>query len=174
MAGQMAGFDVLLYLSYCLLSSLWSFNIVSLDPGVRTFQTLYSPNGIVGKIGDNFCNDRLIGIAKRIDELDSIASNSEWKTRRNIRNRQSLLRTKIKNKVKDLHWKTCSYLVRNYKNIMIPILETHRLSLKNGRNIGKKTTRNMLTLSHYSFLEKLKMKCNEYNRNLWCPCSEFL
>ena len=47
-------------------------DIASLDPGVRTFQTMYSPNGMIGKFGDDICNKKLIPIAKKIDKLNSL------------------------------------------------------------------------------------------------------
>lgn len=143
------------------------FDIVSLDPGVRTFQTLYSPNGIVGKIGNNFCNDRLMGIAKRIDELDSIASYSESKTRRNIRNRQSLLRTKIKNIVNDLHWKTVSFLCNNFKTIITTPFEVKKMTNKSTRSINNTSVRNMLSLSHYAFRQKLISRAKQTRNRIY-------
>jgi putative transposase len=87
------------------------------------------------------------------------------KTKRNIKNRQFLLRTKIKNSIIDLHWKTAHFLCKNFETIIIPKFECKNMSSKKNR-INSKITRKMLALSHGMFLEKLKFKCNEYKRNL--------
>ena len=135
-------------------------NCVALDPGVRTFQTLYSEEGIVGKIGYNVCDD-LIDIGLKVDKLTSCLSTTKKikKTRYNMKKRCFLLRTKIKNKVNDLHWKTANYLCTTYKHIFLPKFETSNMVKKNlpyrARNIESKTVRNMLSLSHFKFKEKL-------------------
>lgn len=69
--------------------------------------------------------------------------------------RLSLLRTKIKNKIRNLHWKIAYYLCKNFETIIIPEFETQKMTNKDSRNIGKETTRGILGLSHYSFRQKL-------------------
>ena len=147
-----------------------NYGAVSLDPGVRTFQTYYSPNGVCGEIGKNF-NKLIKEKLLKIDKLKSIKEKiknktGQKKTKYNIKKRISLLRTKMKNKVRDMHWQSCSFLVNNFQNIIIPKFASHKMSNKINRNITKITTREMLYLSHYKFLEKLKFKCVEYQRNL--------
>jgi putative transposase len=142
---------------------------VALDPGVRTFQTFYSPDGVAGKLGDNFVNTHLIKTAKRIDYLDTVKSKTtNKKTHNNIRRRQALLRTKIKNCVNDLHWKTIDFLVKNFQTIILPNFEVKQMTqlTANSRKINSKTVRNMLSLSHYSFKCKMEYKCRSLNRNL--------
>jgi len=56
----------------------------ALDPGVRTFQTMYSPDGVMGKFGDNL-STRLELINKRIDLLKSLRSKiKNRRTRKNL------------------------------------------------------------------------------------------
>lgn len=139
---------------------------VALDPGVRTFQTFYSSEGIAGKIGDSLC-ETLIDIGVQEDKLKSILQTKRLKkrTRYNIRRRCFLLRSKIKNVVNDLHWKTCSFLCSNFKHILLPSYETSNMVRKDiperARKIRSKTVRQMLALSPYAFKEKLlfKAKC---------------
>lgn len=132
------------------------FDVASLDPGVRTFQTMYSPNGIIGKFGEDICKDKLLPIGKKIDQLDSVAKKSNsCKTRLNIRRRQSLLRTKIKNIVNNLHWETINFLCKNFKTIIISYFNIKSMTNKLTRNINNKAVRNMLSLSHYAFKMKL-------------------
>ena len=143
-----------------------NFECVSLDPGIRTFQTFYSPGGLVGKIGDNFSENHLSKIANRIDKLDSTKSKIKNKRKKeNIRKRQFLLRTKIKNVITDLHWKTAHFLCKNFETIIIPKFGCKKMSNKKN-SINSKITRKMLLLSHGSFLEKLKFKCKEFRKNL--------
>ncbi len=139
--------------------------IVALDPGVRTFQTYYSPNGECGKFGDDIVNKKLRKKYKRIRQIQSVMSKCKLKgkTRRRMKKRSSLLRTKIKNIVRDMHWKTCAYLVKKYKTIITPKFETSKMMRS---NLNRKTKSAMSMLSHYQFLEKLKMKCKEYQRRL--------
>ena len=74
-----------------------AYQSVFLDPGVRTFQTFYSPDGLCGKIGDQYCNNFIKPITEKIDHLESIRSKTKnVKTRRHLRNRLFKLRTKAK------------------------------------------------------------------------------
>ena len=136
--------------------------IVSLDPGVRTFQTFYSPNGVYGKMGNNKI-DELYKFGKKLDNLISHKTKViNKKTKRNLNDRCFKLRTKIKNTVSDMHWKTASYLCKNYNYILLPNFETQKMSKKIDRNINHKSVRMMMTLSHYKFKEKLKYKSKCY------------
>lgn len=150
-----------------------NYNSVSLDPGVRTFQTYYSPNGVYGKLGDNMKN--IINLLyEKIDKLKSfMTKETKKRTMKNMNKRCNLLITKVKNIVKDLHWKTCSFLVKNFQTIIIPHFKSKDMSNKNNRKINSKTTRHMIGLSHFKFLEKLKFKCLEYQRNLIITSEEY-
>ena len=149
------------------------YDCASLDPGVRTFQTYYSPNGICGKIGNNIQNV-INKLSEKVDKLKSLITKQVKKrTKYNMKRRCSVLITKAKNIVKDLHWQACSFLVKNFQNIVIPHLKSKDMSNKTNRKISKKTTRNMLGLSHFKFLEKLKFKCLEYQRNLIITSEEY-
>ena len=148
------------------------FNIVSLDPGVRTFQTFYSPDGLVGKLGDNLV-DKLMKYGKKIDTLDQVKSgNIKNKTKRNICKRQFKLRTKIKNIVNDMHWKTANFLCKNFETIIIPRFEVNQMTHRQ-RSISSKVTRKMLSLSHGKFREILKHKSKMYRRNLIFVTEEY-
>jgi putative transposase len=135
---------------------------VALDPGVRTFQTFYSDQGVAGKIGDSVC-DKLIDIGFRLDKLISKKNQiKKKKTRYNMKKRCFLLRSKMKNIVNDLHWKTCHFLCSNFKHILLPSYETSNMVNKGiperARKINSKTVRKMLSLSPYAFKEKLLFK----------------
>jgi len=141
-----------------------SCDSVALDPGVRTFQTFYSADGIAGELGKDFIKKRIIKHRSKIDYLDGIECNG--KTKYNIRKRKFLLRTKIKNIVSNLHWKSANFLCKNFKTIIIPKFETRKMVRKYKRNINKTTVRNLLTLSHYKFLQRLTHKAKQYRTNL--------
>ena len=130
------------------------YDTVSLDPGVRTFQTIYSTDGICGNL--NLKNDLLKKLHKKIDTLTSL---------RKFR-KCPLLRTKIKNIISDSHWKIVKFLVSNFNKIIIPRFETSKMVSNKKNTISKKTKSDLLNLSHYKFLQKLKFKSNEYGREL--------
>ncbi len=142
------------------------YNDVYLDPGTRTFQTFYSPDGVAGKLGDNF-NKKLQVIGEKEDKLKGVISTiNKKRTRQNLRKRCSKLRAKIKNKVNDLHWKCADYLCKNFNNIFLPTFETKKMSNKNNRKITSGTCRQMMMLSHFAFKEKLKFKAKTYGKNV--------
>ncbi|GAX83315.1 hypothetical protein CEUSTIGMA_g10741.t1 [Chlamydomonas eustigma] len=91
-----------------------------IDPGVRSFGTFYSPEGVCGKYGEDFTNLHLQSISDKIDRLKPLASKSRFKTARNMRRRCQKLRNKLTNKVTDLHWKTCTFLTTAFQKIFIP------------------------------------------------------
>ena len=133
---------------------------------------MYSPEGSVGQIGDRASLD-LHKIALRISKLESIKSSKENrdnnKKRKNLRKRCSLLRTKMRNKINDLHWKTASYLCKNFNVIILPKFEPSKKIEKiprRIRKIGKTTVRQMLELSHGKFLQKIKHTIGKYSNKL--------
>jgi len=137
-------------------------NIVSLDPGIRTFNTFYTADGNFGKIGDDYIST-LIPKAKLIDKLKSLITekiNNRTKYNMKIRILKSI--AKIKNSVKDLHYKSVSFLGKYFNTILIPKFNATKISQqpKIIRNLSNNVVRNMMTLSHQSFFNLLKDKTN--------------
>lgn len=140
--------------------------VISLDPGVRTFQTFYDPDGTSGKIGDNVV-EKIERKALLIDKLKSLITKCKNKRKKHNMKRRCLKSiTKIKNTTKNLHWQTVSFLVNNYDNIILPEFNVKNMIERKYRKIRSNSVRGMLGLSHYKFKEKLKTKCKELGINL--------
>jgi len=123
-------------------------SIVALDPGVRTFQTYYSEKEC-GKIGHEF-HKKIKPLFSKLDKLESLVRYG--KTKHNVKRRCTLLRTKITNKIKDLHCKAANFLTKRYKVILIPVFKTQNIAKKSD---NKWLNRYMLQLAHYKFREAI-------------------
>lgn len=124
---------------------------VALDPGVRKFQTCYSPDSNVNIIGVNASEK----IYKLLLMIDKAISNKNKKL-------ETKLRLRVKNLQNELHDKTSRFLCENYRTIYVPKLTSDNDIIKKSRKIKTKTVRNMVLLAHCAFVEKLKTKALEY------------
>ena len=135
-------------------------DIVALDPGVRTFMTLYSEKAF-GWLGHHAIN-RIQRLCQHADNLYSRAAQVPRPLRRTLRNCAQKIQVKIRNLVNELHKKVAHFLVTNYDIILLPMFETQQMTRRGARKLRKKSVRQMLTLSHYKFKVFLKQKAQEY------------
>lgn len=135
--------------------------VVALDPGVRTFQTYYSPFAS-GKVG---CHDfsRVFRLCYRLDKVYSKMSIADYKGGRRLKKASQKLRWKIRDLIDDLHNKFAYFLVTNFEHIIIPTFETSGMVSK----LHSKTARSMLTWAHYRFKQKLINKAEEYSAKVY-------
>ena len=145
--------------------------IVSLDPGVRTFQTFYSEDSC-GKIAENSFG-RIHRLCFYLDDLLSRASRAKCKQKRNMLKAASKMRIKIKNLIQELHYKTAYFLVQNFDVILLPSFETQEMSKRTKRKIRKKSVRAMLTYAHYRFKQFLKFKAFEFGKTVLEVCEAY-
>jgi putative transposase len=145
--------------------------VVALDPGVRTFQTFYSETS-AGHLG---CGDfgRIQRLCYFLDDLISRTSKLAGKKKREMKKAQARMRKKIRNLVKELHWKTARFLVDNFDVILLPTFETSQMSSKKNRKLRSKTVRAMLTWSHYQFKMRLKNKALEFGKKVIDVCEAY-
>ena len=143
------------------------YNTVALDPGVRTFQTIYSPDGISAKLGDGY-NKVLYNKMTNIDYCNSLLDDKKLSKRKlkRIRKRINKKWTKMKNIVDELHKTTANYLVNNFHNIIVPETNISDMVKKFDRNIGKSTVRSLLQLAHYKFRERLVQLADRKSVNI--------
>jgi len=90
-----------------------------------------------------------------------------------VKERCNVLITKIQNIILDLHNQTANFLTTSFKSIFIPIFETKKMVNKKNRKINKTISKELLTLSHYKFREKLKNMCRLRKNNYKVVTEEY-
>ena len=132
--------------------------VVALDVGIRKFLTFYSEDSC-GFIGKNV-TDRLFRLSKVLDGVVSKISRSSGKLKRVLKCKADKLRIKM-NLVKELHYKVCNFLVKNFDLVLLPHYEIKNFVIACGRKLNSKSVRNMLSLNFYKFSQTLIRKFNE-------------
>jgi putative transposase len=134
--------------------------IISLDPGVRTFLTGYSPSGIL-KEYDKKSQDNIKKLHKKIDKYKDARKILYYK--RNINKKLHKLERKLNNIVDNMHNQIVADLVNNFNNILLPSYNTSAM-LKG--NLPSCVKREMQIMASYRFKTKLENKCKIIGRNL--------
>lgn len=141
--------------------------IVSLDPGVRTFQTFYSPN-VCGSLG---CSawERLLRRCVALDGIKSKLTSKDLraKSRRQLKLAANRISRQITWLRDELHWKVATFLAKSFRFVVIPEFSAGEMSKKSHRKIRNKTVRNMLTQAHSLFRERLKQQAGKYGSTVF-------
>jgi putative transposase len=130
------------------------FPVVALDPGVRTFQTLYSQEFSSSVGGLDFAR-----IYRLCYVLDSLYSKRKKESTNKYNVKLKRIRWKIKDLISEIHHKLALFLVKTYEVVLIPSFETSNMVTK----LHSKVVRSMLTWAHYRFKQFLKCKAEEYS-----------
>jgi len=144
-----------------------SIYAVSIDPGVRTPFTWYSPTKGVGKIGEHDIGKivrlciHMDGLSSKKDKLAS--STSKRKKKKALRVDKAIFRMqrKIKHLQNEIHRKTIKFLTDEFDVVIIPPFEVSNMVNRKTRKITRKTVRKMLCWSHYNFRQRLISKAEE-------------
>lgn len=143
-----------------------SSRMISMDPGVRTFQTWYSPNGECGKVASGDMG-RISRLCHFMDDLqsrkDRLKRDGNAKKRRGMKFALARMRRKIRHLVDDVHWQTIHWLVTNYDTIILPDFDSTQMSQRGHRKINSRTVRQMMTWAHCRFRDRLISKLGEYH-----------
>lgn len=142
-------------------------SIISLDPGIRTFQSFYTPDGLVGDLGNKKLQEKVMKYENKIDKLKSVSqklkrNKESIRKKKNIGKKCYKLKTKVCNIIKNFQWKISSFLCKTYKTILLPVFQSQELK----SNLNNKNNRLLDLLSHYKFQEKMKYQANKYKCNL--------
>jgi len=119
------------------------YGIVTLDPGIRTFQTAFSKEEIV-----KFQHRRELikELHKKIDE----------RRKTGACRREQKLWDRLENIVDEMHFKTINYLT-DYEHIYCPEFKIQSIAKKG--KLRPPTVREMYSLSHFKFRSRLEAKC---------------
>jgi len=137
--------------------------VVSMDPGVRIFQTCYDHRGAVYNWAQGDYQ-RINRLCYHYDQLQSRWSQKDVKHKQRYAMKKAGMRLqfKIRNLVDELHKKLCLWLCENYQVILLPEFRTSDMVNRSKRTINGRTARAMATLAHYRFRQRLLHKSREY------------
>jgi putative transposase len=135
--------------------------VVALDPGGNTFQNGYSPQNRFYKFGEKIVDT----IRKKyLNKIDKLQSKLSEKPNKKIQSTLNSLRTKVKNKVDDLHKQTAAYLFNRYETVIVGDLNLGGSAIrKKDRKIPKTVTRALNVLAHGKFRDYLKYRASTVN-----------
>ncbi len=131
--------------------------ICALDPGCRTFQTVYGTDGNVAHVGTDF--HACLNDLKKADDLQSARAHlSTSLKRRRYRYRIRRCFERVRNRVRDLHHKVAKWLTETYRVIILPKFKSQDMVGK--CTLRSRTCRKLLTWSHYTFQQRLLEKAH--------------
>ena len=153
--------------------------VVAHDPGVRAFQTWYSPT--TGTFGE-LLNDFQTQIEPRLLALDSLRSRIDTRYHGRVlksppqnRSRRQWLRTTrtLQRKwyrdlrrhhgwLESAHYDAANFMLKHNDIIVQPWLHCARLVQRSSRDISSTTVRTMLTMSHYKYRQRLQWAATRY------------
>ena len=141
-------------------------NFCALDPGVRTFQTVYAEDSVTK------FETKTETLKKLLCKLDSLQASRMKKLVKPARTREleKIKRRQLDNKINDLHHKTANELTKNYDTIFLPKFETQDIVRKSK---NRHLNRTILLLKHYTFQKRLEAKCEVRKRNFVLVTEEF-
>ncbi|CAG8809574.1 4759_t:CDS:2, partial [Cetraspora pellucida] len=121
-------------------------HVASINPGVRTFLTCYSPTIGHGNFGDNDIN-RIFRLGLVLDDLISRTSKAPAK-------------------------KPALWLTRTFDVIVLPTFDSTRMSCRQKRKINSKTVRKMMSWAYARFRNRLISKMKEFGKIVITSVSE--
>lgn len=124
----------------------------SLDPGIRSFQTVYSENMV---LQIKVKKEMIKKLQNKIDTFRSLRDRKIIKRKR-LRRRERKIYWRLNNLIDDLHHKTSNFLTETFNYIILPSFESQEMTKKNKIRC---VNRNLLQLKHYLFQQRLKAKC---------------
>ena len=92
----------------------------SLDPGIRSFQTVYSDDSV---IQIKIKKEMISSLQKKIDNFKSLRDRKIIKQKRFKRTERSIY-FRLNNLIDDLHHKTIDFLTKTFKYIILPSFES--------------------------------------------------
>lgn len=131
--------------------------VCAVDPGIRTFATIYSPEGVGEIQAGGFA--RIVRLAFHLDQLVSKAAkekNGQRKSRLKLAEARARLR--IRRLVDDLHFQAIGWLFRNFDTVIFPEANFTSAVKKAGRKIRAKSVRALLGYAFAKFRDRLKHK----------------
>ena len=119
------------------------------------------------------CINRIQRLCQHCDNLLSRATQEKRPLRRALRKAANRIMVKIRNLINELHKKIAHFLVTNFDIILLPTFESKQMTKRGARKLHKKSVRQMLTLSHYTFKAFLKQKALEYGVQVIDVCEAY-
>ena len=142
-----------------------TFRVAALDPGVRTFQTVFSScldGG--GEVVEWGAGD-MAHIFRQCLAADRLQARIKTRGCKNrSRKRRALLRhfDRIRSKINDIQRKLARWLCATHSLILLPSFETQQMIRRGHRRIRSKTARQMCTWAHYRFKQRVTHTAREY------------
>jgi putative transposase len=147
------------------------YSVLSMDPGVRCFQTGYSPDGHILK-GGTRQRELVRKYYEKIDHLKSVRSKSMKRTtKHNITKRYRKIEKRIRDIIFDMHNHISSKLAEDYEHILLPEFGTSKM-LRKGV-LCSSVKRMMGTFSFYNFKEKLRWACHKKGSRFYEVTEEY-
>ncbi len=137
-------------------------NIVSIDPGVRTYLNCMSEDEVI-KIGDNMY-DKIKELHDKKDKYKDLFKN-KYINKKILKRNCKRLNNKIYNLIEDLHWKSINYLTNKYETVVIGSMNVKSIVSNKTSNLKRIVKRILLSSRFYQFKQRLEYKCKQRHCN---------